>query len=143
MLDCDLDRSTSCQHPRDEWRADHVVVTLPVGVLASGSVRFEPGLPPSITKPLANLRMGLLNKICLTFPHAFWDERADFLTFYSEPPPLYYAWLNLKRYAGVPALVGFTSGRMARTVETMSDDAVVARVMRRLRAAREIGRAHV
>ncbi len=120
----------------DEWRADHVVVTLPVGVLASGSVRFEPGLPPSITKPLANLRMGLLNKICLTFPHAFWDERADFLTFYSEPPPLYYAWLNLLRYAGVPALVGFTSGRMARTVETMSDDAVVARVMRRLRAAR-------
>ena len=119
-----------------EWHADHLVVTLPIGVLASGSVRFEPGLPPAITDPLASLRMGLLNKICLTFPHAFWDQRADFLTFYTEPPPLYYAWLNLLRYTGVPALVGFTSGRMARTVETMNDEAVVARVMHRLRAAR-------
>ena len=119
-----------------EWHADHLVVTLPIGVLASGSVRFEPGLPPAITDPLASLRMGLLNKICLTFPHPFWDQRADFLTFYTEPPPLYYAWLNLMRYTGVPALVGFTSGRMARTVETMNDEAVVARVMRRLRAAR-------
>ena len=119
-----------------QWQADNVVVTLPIGVLADGSVRFDPPLPASIAEPMSRLRMGLLNKICLSFPYAFWDQRADFLTFYSEPAPLYYAWLNLMRYGGKPALVGFTSGRMARTVETMSDEALVARVMRRMRAAR-------
>ena len=118
------------------WQADYVVVTLPIGVLGEGSVRFDPPLPASIAEPMSRLRMGLLNKICLTFPRAFWDERADFLTFYTEPAPLYYAWLNLMRYGGKPALVGFTSGRMARTVETMSDAALVALVMRRMRAAR-------
>ena len=117
------------------WQADYVVVTLPIGVLGEGSVRFDPPLPASIAEPMSRLRMGLLNKICLTFPRAFWDERADFLTFYTEPAPLYYAWLNLMRYGGKPALVGFTSGRMARTVETMSDAALVALVMRRMRAA--------
>ncbi len=118
-----------------QWHADCVVVTLPIGVLAEGSVRFDPPLPASIAEPLSRLRMGLLNKICLTFPRSFWDERADFLTFYTDPAPLYYAWLNLMRYGGKPVPVGFTSGRMARTVETMSDEALVSLVMRRMRAA--------
>ena len=34
----------------------------------------------------------------------------------TNPPPLYYAWLNLARCNGTPALVGFTSGRAAREV---------------------------
>ena len=119
-----------------QWQADRVVLTLPIGVLAEGSVRFDPPLPKSIAEPMSRLRMGLLNKICLTFPRAFWDERADFLTFYNEPAPLYYAWLNLMRYGDKPALIGFTSGRMARTVETMTDEALVTRVIRRMRAAR-------
>jgi monoamine oxidase len=119
-----------------EWRADYAVLTLPVGVLAAGDVSFEPALPASITAPLANLKMGLLNKVCLTFPRAFWTPDVDFLTFFNDPPPLCYAWLNLMRYTGTPALIGFTSGRMAREVETMSDEAVVAHVMGRIRAAR-------
>lgn len=121
-----------------QWQADSVVVTLPIGVLAEGNVRFDPPLPASIAEPMSRLRMGLLNKICLTFPYSFWDQRADFLTFYSNPPPLYYAWLNLMRYGSTPALLGFTSGRMARTVETMTDEALVDRLMRRMRAARGV-----
>ncbi len=121
-----------------QWQADYVVVTLPIGVLAHGSVRFDPPLPASIAEPMSRLRMGLLNKICLTFPYAFWDQRADFLTFYSSPAPLYYAWLNLMRYGSTPALIGFTSGRMARAVETMTHEALVDRLMRRMRAARGV-----
>ena len=120
------------------WQADFAIVTLPVGVLAAGDVAFEPMLPAGITKPLANLRMGLLNKVCLTFPRTFWDPRVDFLTFFSDPPPICYAWLNLMRYTGTPALMGFTSGRMAREVETMNDQQVADAVMRRIRATRRI-----
>ena len=122
-----------------QWTADSVVLTLPLGVLASGTVHFSPALPASFTLPLSRLRMGLLNKVCLVFPRAFWDESADFLTFYSDPPPLYYAWLNLMRYRGVPALMGFTSGLSALKVETMSDAEIVDYVMRRIRAARGAG----
>jgi len=116
-----------------EWEADSVVVTLPVGVLLGGDVRFEPPLPDSFTGSLGRLRMGLLNKVCLTFSETFWDETLDFLANYSDPPPLCYAWLNLTRYNGAPALIGFTSGNAARLVETMSDDEVVANVMQQIR----------
>ena len=121
---------------RREWTADKVVVTLPVGVLAAGTVRFEPGLPAAFTEPLGRMRMGLLNKVCLTFPRAFWDTRAEFLTFFNDPPPLCYAWFNMLPHTGRAALVGFTSGKMAREVEQMSDAAVLANVMGRMRRAR-------
>ena len=118
-----------------QWNADAVVVTVPVGVLAAGDIGFFPALPAEFTGPLGRLRMGLLNKVFLKFPTQFWDPTVDFLTIYSNPPPLCYAWLNLARYTGQPALIGFTSGSMARQVERMSDDEIVNRIMRRQRAA--------
>lgn len=118
----------------NEWRGDSLVITLPVGVLAHGDVRFEPALPAGFTTALSRLRMGLLNKVCLVFPRAFWSPEPDFLTYYSSPPPLCYAWLNMLRYTGAPALLGFTSGRSAREVEQMDNDAVAASVMQRIRA---------
>ena len=116
-----------------EWAGDCAVVTLPVGVLRNGDVQFTPALPASFTASLGRLRMGLFNKVCLSFPEAFWDTKLDFLTYYSDPAPLCYAWLNLTRYNGAPALVGFTSGSAARQLESMTDDAIVANVMQRIR----------
>jgi len=116
-----------------ERQSDVVVVTLPIGVLRNGDVRFEPALPGSFTAPLGRLRMGLLNKVCLTFPETFWDAKLDFLAYYTDPEPLCYAWLNLSHYNGAPALVGFTSGSAARRVETMADDEIVANIMQRIR----------
>ena len=119
-----------------DWRADAVVVTVPLGVLASGALHFAPALPASFTQALGRLRMGLLNKVYLRFDRPYWDPDADFLTFYSDPPPLCYAWLNMLRYTGEPALIGFTSGMRARDVERMSDQQVIALVARRLRSSR-------
>jgi monoamine oxidase len=118
------------------WEADAVVITLPVGVLAAGTVTFAPGLPAAFTQSLGRLRMGLLNKVYMRFPQVFWDPEADFLTFYSDPPPICYAWLNLHRYTGEPALLGFTSGAMAHKVEGMSDEQIGRALARRLRNGR-------
>jgi monoamine oxidase len=122
-----------------DFEADAAVITLPVALLQRGTVRFAPDLPASFTTPLKRLRMGLLNKVCLVFERPFWDARADFLTFYNDPPPLCYAWLNMMRYGGRPALLGFTSGRAAREVEQMGDAAIIDRVMSRVRGGR-VGR---
>ena len=59
----------------------------------------------------------------------------EFLAVYADPPPLFYAWLNLQRYTGRPALLGFTSGTRARDIERMSDDAVRSAIFARLRAS--------
>lgn len=48
-------------------RARTVIVTVPIGVLKSGLIRFEPGLPNYIDQALDGLGMGALTKLVLAF----------------------------------------------------------------------------
>jgi hypothetical protein len=54
--------------------ADAVVVTLPLGVLKAGMVRFDPPLPPRKQSAIDRLGFGALNKVLLLFPQ---DEIRD------------------------------------------------------------------
>ena len=116
------------------WEADAVVVTVPVGVLARGDIEFAPALPASHASAISQIRMGLFNKVYLQFPRTFWPERWDFVAVYADPPPLCYAMINLARYQSRAALVGLTSGDMAREIENLTDHQVIGRVMANLRA---------
>lgn len=53
-------------------RADRVIVTVPLGVLQRGGIRFVPELPAAKRKAIERLGMGLLNKHFLRFEAAFW-----------------------------------------------------------------------
>ena len=48
-------------------RAAAAVVTVPLGVLKAGSLRFTPGLPREMTSALDGLGMGALSKMILSF----------------------------------------------------------------------------
>jgi monoamine oxidase len=54
-------------------RAGFAIVTVPVGVLKSGALRFVPDLPPSTRNALDGLGMGALSKIGLSFDFARLD----------------------------------------------------------------------
>ena len=56
----------------EEVTADAAVVTLPLGCLKAGDVQFEPALPPAKQAAVEAMGNGLLNKVILRFPHAFW-----------------------------------------------------------------------
>ena len=63
-------------------RARKVIVTVPVGVLKAGDIRFTPGLPLDQARALDGLRMGALSKVAMRFegerfglsPHQFLAE---------------------------------------------------------------------
>ena len=55
-------------------RARHAIVTVPVGVLREGSLRFDPDLPDK--RDAANkIEMGNVVKVVLKFAGAFWEEK--------------------------------------------------------------------
>jgi monoamine oxidase len=66
-------------------RARKVIVTVPIGVLKAGRIRFTPALPVEHARALDGLRMGALSKIALAFdkerfgfnPHQFLAEVGD------------------------------------------------------------------
>lgn len=47
----------------ETFNADHVVVTVPLGVLKEKSIKFEPALPDWKTGAIQRLGFGLLNKV--------------------------------------------------------------------------------
>lgn len=61
----------------NEFVADRVVVTLPLGVLQQNDVHFVPELPEAKRNAISKLGMGVLNKCYLRFPHVFWPDDMD------------------------------------------------------------------
>lgn len=54
------------------YEADHIVCTLPLGVLQAKAVRFSPALPSGKTEAIERMGMGHLGKVILEFPRRFW-----------------------------------------------------------------------
>lgn len=118
---------------KSEFRANHVIITLPLGVLKAGSVRFEPGLPPGKKKAISKLGMGVLNKCYLRFNQVFWPKDVDWLGFVSSRRGAWDTWVSLKRATKLPILLGFTAADRGRKMESWTDQRIVASAMETLR----------
>ena len=111
---------------RETFTADGIVVTVPIGVLQSDRIVFEPALPHSHRTALSRIGMGLFNKIILRFPRVFWPEEPDFVFVCGNSLCSFY--VNFAAYAGVPMLVGLSGGTAANEIEELSDQAIVTRL---------------
>lgn len=115
---------------KGEWEAEKVIVTLPLGVLQSGEVRFEPALKEF---DFSHLAMGLLNRIILKFPTIFWPTQHQ--NFFSAPQqyPFVSSFINLQHYVNQPLLMGMVGGDNALQLELLPDNEIIALAMKELR----------
>jgi monoamine oxidase len=116
-----------------EYEADHVVVTLPLGVLQAGKVAFIPELPQKKKEAIAALGMGVLNKCYLLFKEPFWPQDVDWLEYISDTPGAWTEWLSYWRVAKQPVLLGFNAADRGREIEKLSDEEIVASAMQTLK----------
>jgi monoamine oxidase len=106
--------------------ADHVVVTVPLGVLVSGRIEFAAPLARSRQRAIGTLRTGLLNKCCLRFDRVSWPDGADWLQWLGPRDGLWGEWVDLAHCTGAPVLMGFNAGAEAAEIERLDDAAAVA-----------------
>ena len=118
---------------KTEFSADHVVVTLPLGVLQANTVRFSPELPRSKQDAIAKLGMGVLNKCYLRFVDVFWDADVDWLEYIPARHGEWTEWVSFKQAANLPVLLGFNAADWGRAIETWSNEQIVASAMQTLR----------
>jgi monoamine oxidase len=114
--------------------ADHVIVTLPLGVLKSGAIRFGQPLARARQRAIDRLEMGLLNKCWLRFDRMFWPPEPDMINFVGPEAGLWAEWMNGFPSTGQPLIVGFNGGGVADAVEALDDRATTASAMVALRA---------
>ncbi|MET4611812.1 monoamine oxidase [Rhodococcus sp. PvR044] len=115
------------------FHADHVVVTLPLGVLKTDAVTFDPPLPAKKQEAIRRLGMGVYNKLYLRFDTQFWDD-AELIAQFGVPNDPMAAWFPLQSVTGVPVIAALRGGSVARRIETLDDTATVAEGMLALRA---------
>ena len=114
--------------------ADAVIVTIPLGALREGAIRFEPPLPEEKRDAIAGLEMGTLDKVILRFPSAFWSGGGNTFLYASERRGELPLWIDWHRASGQPALVAFAGGDYALALEQREDAEVIDDAMRVLRA---------
>lgn len=117
----------------NEFIADRVVVTLPLGVLQHNDVRFVPALPEEKRNAISKLGMGVLNKCYLRFEQAFWPEDMDWLEYVSAKHGEWTEWVSFQRAVNMPILLGFNAADRGRDIEAWSDEQIVASAMETLR----------
>eukprot|EP00230_Micromonas_polaris_P001641 CAMPEP_0119211372 /NCGR_PEP_ID=MMETSP1327-20130426/2906_1 /TAXON_ID=38833 /ORGANISM="Micromonas pusilla, Strain RCC2306" /LENGTH=908 /DNA_ID=CAMNT_0007208499 /DNA_START=113 /DNA_END=2836 /DNA_ORIENTATION=- len=122
--------------------ADAVVVTVPLGVLKRGDLRFVPELPVRKKTAIENLGFGALNKVLLLFPTTFWDTRHDTFGWVNSCDNgsehrgrffMFYSYHGAE-LSGGSTLIALIAGDAALSMETSETDSeIVAGVMTVLR----------
>lgn len=114
-------RGTVVSTERGQFRSRSLVVSLPLGVLRSNSVVFDPPLPESQQFALRSMRMGLLNKVVLRYPRAFWPDTTEHFAYLSKDYGVLGEWVNLHALFGQKALMVFLGGQPAWRREAWTD----------------------
>lgn len=113
--------------------ADQLVVTVPLGVLKAGGIRFDPPLPAPKRRAIERLGMGLLNKLWLRFDRVFWPAGFDWHEHLTPTKGDWAQWVSLAKVDATPVLVAFTAADHAEAVERLDDRAILAAAMARAR----------
>jgi monoamine oxidase len=106
---------------RGTLRADRIVITVPLGVLQAGTIRFTPELPSEKQSAINRLGMGVMNKIVLKFDKAFWPPEPHVFVHAGSQRGKYPLFLNLLHFAGQPVLVCLVPPSFANALESLSE----------------------
>ena len=102
--------------------AERAILTLPLGVLQQGAVRFTPSLPEWKLQAIASLAMGAVTKIALLFDEPFWPRDLVFLHARGEAVPTF--WRPFPSRA--PMLMGWAASRDALALRSPEREALAS-----------------
>ncbi|MCU1637109.1 MAG: oxidoreductase [Cryobacterium sp.] len=111
--------------------ADRVIVTVPLGVLQTDTLTFDPPLPFTHRGAINALGMGTQDKVILRFDEPFWSTRATVWTIIGAESD-YPLWYNLEPLTGEPVLVGLVGGDAAHRLAKLSDGDALDAALRSL-----------
>jgi lysine-specific histone demethylase 1 len=118
------------------FEGDMALCTVPLGVLKRGSIKFEPELPQRKLDAIKRLGFGLLNKVVMLFPHAFWGADLDTFGHLGHFPNTrgeFFLFYSYAAVSGGPLLLALVAGEAAIHFESMPPLEAVTRVLAVLR----------
>ena len=113
----------------DAIRARRVVITVSLGVLQGGAIRFDPE-PEEMLEAAHALRFGDAFRVTFLFERSFWDENRETkgAGFLFSDEPLFPVWWTA-RPVEAPLITGWSAGPKADALLGQGEAAVVARAL--------------
>lgn len=115
----------------ERFQGDAAVLTLPLGVLQSGKVGFDPPLPPLKREALAGLKMGPVMKLVYLFDEPLLDRSIGAIYARGNPPMWWSP--SLGRAGGATVWTGFVTGDYAREMLALGEEAALNKGLDTLR----------
>ncbi|KAK1739484.1 flavin monoamine oxidase family protein [Skeletonema marinoi] len=109
--------------------AKTALVTVSLGVLKAGNIKFTPSLPAWKQEAIDGMGFGVMDKS--VWPDKEWIE---LITPKGENSGKWTTFFNPTSYKGVPMLVGWIAAENARYMETQTDEEVLSDTMAKLKA---------
>jgi monoamine oxidase len=123
-----------------EYQAPRAVIAVPLSILKSGTIRFEPAITEK-NEPLRLLEMGPVVRVSLCFNERFWEKRRKLrgLSFMFTDDPSFPTWWSPNPLP-FPVLTGWTGGHRAASVALCTEDQLAEEAMSSLSRILEMGR---
>jgi len=115
------------------FEGDYCIVTIPLGVLKKGDIKFNPPLPCEKQNAIDRLGFGLMNKVVLRFKERFWSADVGSIGYASASRGEFRWYYSLEKAVGLPILVAFTSAQFGEELEKEDEHTIFQRAMRVLR----------
>ena len=99
-----------------KFKAEKVIVTVPLGALKKEIIKFNPPLPKEKVSAIQNMAMGNVCKVLLEFDKPITKQKLHYFTVLAEDPKdsgLVTFYLNLFALTGKPLIVTFGLGESA------------------------------
>lgn len=117
--------------------ADYCICTVPLGVLKSNAIAFDPPLPGSYRESIEDLGFGSVTKIALKFDKPFWDIETQYFGIVTDPKGRWNYWLNYRTFSDENILLGLSVGAYAPIADQMSREEMTADALDVLRTVWE------
>ena len=109
--------------------ATRAIVTLPLGVMQLGALRFT----PELKKPLDQLASGPVIRVAMAFKDAFWEKDHPGVAFFHNPKaPFPTFWTPLPMHA--PLLTAWAGGPKARALAGNTDESLLGKALASVRS---------
>jgi len=130
---CHSNSNASIIDSVDVLLADKVIVALPLGMLKSNNVVFEPALPDEKLTAIDSLGIGTMNKVFLRFGENFWNKDGYFFQYLKQDSSKIIEFFSPTPTGTSNVIVAVFAGQQARTIEKMEDSNLLKLVMDDLR----------
>jgi monoamine oxidase len=118
----------------DGMAADFVVCAVPLGVMKSGAITFDPPLPAPLRDAVAQIGFGTVTKIALKFDKPFWPTDTQYFGMMTQPQGRWNYWLNYRRFSDHNIQLGFSFGNYAAQADRMRPSEMTRDALKVLRS---------